>query len=171
MNTQYVKMGLAAILVGFTVFLYATGSWGWGIFMTLPIAIVVLLIFRNENIMMALLALRKQDSVKAASALARIKNPEHLVKGQQAYYWFLKGILEGQSKSISTSEKYFKTALSLGLRMKQDQAMAKLNLAGIAMSKRRKREATMLLAEVKKLDKDGMLKDQYKMLKTQLAKI
>ena len=33
--------------------------------------------------------------------------------------------------------------------MKQDLAMAKLSLAGILMQKRRKREATTLLAEAK----------------------
>ena len=52
-----------------------------------------------------------------------------------------------------------------------DLAMAKLNLAGIAMSKNRKREAQTLLTEAKKLDKHGMLKDQMKMLKDQMKKI
>ena len=52
-----------------------------------------------------------------------------------------------------------------------DLAVAKLNLAGVAMSRRRKIEATNLLAEAKKLDKQGMLKDQIKMMKDQMKKI
>ncbi|MDX1315419.1 MAG: NAD(P)H-hydrate epimerase [Eudoraea sp.] len=50
-------------------------------------------------------------------------------------------------------------------------AMAKLQLAGIALTKRRKREATTLIAEAKKLDKHGMLKDQIQMVKQQMKKI
>ena len=55
--------------------------------------------------------------------------------------------------------------------MDQDLAMAKLNLAGIAMTKRRKREAEMLLAEAKRLDKHKMLEDQIRMMKQQMKKI
>ncbi|MGY6562059.1 MAG: DUF2892 domain-containing protein [Luteibaculaceae bacterium] len=171
MNTQYIKLALFALIQGFSIYLFINGNWGWGIFLIFPALLVLLTFFRNENIIMALFALRKQDVEKAEKAVNRIKNPEHLLKGQQAYYWFLKGILEGQKQSVTVSEKYFKKALSLGLRMKQDQAMAKLNLAGIAMAKRRKREAEILLSEVKKLDKEGMLKDQVKMLKQQMGRI
>jgi hypothetical protein len=45
--------------------------------------------------------------------------------------------------------------------MDMDLAVAKLNLAGIAMSRRRKMEATALLNEAKKLRQTkSMLKDQ-----------
>ena len=47
----------------------------------------------------------------------------------------------------------------------------KLQLAGIALTKRRKREATNLIAEAKKLDKHGMLKDQIQMVKQQMKRI
>jgi hypothetical protein len=52
-----------------------------------------------------------------------------------------------------------------------DLAVAKINLAGIAMSRRRKIEATNLLNEAKKLDKQNMLKEQITMMKQQLKKI
>jgi hypothetical protein len=39
------------------------------------------------------------------------------------------------------------------------------------LSRRRKLEATNLITEVKKLDKQGMLKDQIKMMKEQMKKI
>jgi len=57
------------------------------------------------------------------------------------------------------------------LSMDMDLAVAKLNLAGIAMSRRRKMEATALLNEAKKLDKQNMLKDQITMMKEQMKKI
>ena len=93
-----------------------------------------------------------------------------MVQKQEGYYNFLQGIMVSQT-NLTQAEKFFKKALSLGLSMKHDIAMAKLQLAGIAMSKRRKREATMLLNEAKKLDTQGVLKDQVKMLKEQLKKI
>jgi hypothetical protein len=49
--------------------------------------------------------------------------------------------------------------------------MAKLSLAGILIQKRRKREATTLLNEAKKLDKQKMLLDQIKMMQQQMKRI
>ena len=54
--------------------------------------------------------------------------------------------------------------------MDHDLAMAKLNLAGILFSKRRKIEAQKLLKEAQDLDKNGMMKDQIKMMKNQIKK-
>ena len=77
--------------------------------------------------------------------------------------------MESQT-NMNASEKYFKKAISLGLSMDHDLAMAKLNLAGIAFSKRRKMEAQKLLSEAQKLDKRNMLGDQIKMMKQQMKK-
>jgi hypothetical protein len=72
---------------------------------------------------------------------------------------------------LNQSEKFFRKAVELGLNMDLDMAVAKLNLAGIALSRRRKIEANNLLAEVKKLDKQNMLKDQVVMMKEQMKKM
>jgi tetratricopeptide (TPR) repeat protein len=72
--------------------------------------------------------------------------------------------------NMNEAEKYFKKAIGLGLSMDHDLAMAKLNLAGIAFSKRRPQEANKLLAEAKKLDKRDMLTDQIKQMKQQMKK-
>jgi hypothetical protein len=93
-----------------------------------------------------------------------------LTQKQQGYYNFLQGLMVSQT-NISQAEKYFKTAIKLGLSMNHDLALAKMQLAGIAMTKRRKREATLLLAEAKKLDKQGMFKEQMTQLKQQMKKI
>jgi len=82
----------------------------------------------------------------------------------------LNGLMLSQT-NLHQSEKFFKKAIELGLNMDMDLAVAKLNLAGIAMSRRRKMEATALLNEAKKLDKQGMLKDQISMMKEQMKKI
>ena len=120
---------------------------------------------------MAFLQLRKQDFEGTKKWLAYIKNPESaLIVKQQGYYNYLHGIILSQT-NITQAEKYLRKAVKLGLAMNHDLAMAKLQLAGIAMTKRRKREATNLMAEAKKLDKNGMLKEQMQMMKKQMKKI
>lgn len=115
--------------------------------------------------------MRKQDLDGTERWLNKIKNPEAALTGkQQGYYNYLHGIIYSQ-KNLTQAEKYFKKALKLGLNMDYDVAMAKLSLAGIAMQKRRKREATTLLQEAKKLDKNNMLTEQIKMLQQQMKRI
>ena len=74
---------------------------------------------------------------KAASTLSKIKHPEKLIRSQN-YYYYLNGLILSQTQ-MNQSERFFKKALSIGLRTDTDKAVAKLNLAGLAMS-RRKRE-------------------------------
>ncbi|MCB0434876.1 MAG: DUF2892 domain-containing protein, partial [Mangrovimonas sp.] len=68
------------------------------------------------------------------------------------------------------AEKYFKKAVSLGLSMNHDLAMAKLNLAGIAFAKRRKQEANLLLKEAQQLDKHNILAEQIKLMKENMKR-
>jgi len=132
---------------------------------------LVLIFFKNEIIFLAFLRLRKQDFKGTESWLSKIKNPESsLVKKQQGYYYYLHGIIQSQN-NLTVAEKHFKKAIQLGLSMTHDLAMAKLSLAGILMQKRRKREASVLLNEAKKLDKHGMLTDQVKMMQQQMKRI
>lgn len=171
MFNKYIKLIIAAVITVFSVLQFVDGHIGNGIMLLLLAGIVVFFYFRNEILLLAFLQMRKQDMEGTDKWLQKIKNPSAaLIKSQEAYYYYLQGLILTQS-SMTQSEKLFKKALSMGLRMDHDVAMAKLNLAGIAMSKRRKREATTLLNEAKKLDKHGMLTDQIKMMKNQMKKI
>ena len=171
MFNKNIKLILAAICVGLAIWLFFDNYIGNGILLLLLAGLIVLLYFKNEMILLAFLKLRKQDFEGTNKYLDKIKNPETaLVTKQQGYYNYLKGLIFSQT-NITQAEKHLKKAIKLGLNLDQDLAMAKLNLAGIAMSKRRKREAQMLLNEAKKLDKHGMLNEQMKMLKQQLKRI
>lgn len=171
MFNKNIKLVLAGLIIAAAIWQFIEGNIGNGIFLLLLSGIFIFLYFKNEMILLAFLRLRKQDFPGAKKWLDRIKNPEKaLVKKQQGYYWYLHGLMVSQT-NITQAEKFFKRALKLGLSMDHDLAMAKLNLAGIAMTKRRKREATMLLNEAKKLDKHGMMNDQIRMMKEQMKKI
>lgn len=171
MFNKNIKLVLAALVISAAVWQFIEANIGNGIMLVLLAGIFIFLYFKNEIILLAFLRLRKQDFAGAQKWLNKIKNPEAaLTKKQQGYYNYLHGLMVSQT-NITQAEKYFKRAIKLGLSMDQDLAMAKLNLAGIAMTKRRKREAQRLMTEAKKLDKHGMLADQMRMMKQQMKKI
>ncbi len=158
------------ILVG-TVLLFVYGEWGWGILGIFITILAFVTVFFNENMLLAQYYLRKENMGKAAKWLGNIKNYEkQLISAQHGYYHLLIGMLESQKAPLQ-SEKYFKRALSLGLHMGHNVALAKLSLAGIAMAKRNKREATKYLQEAKKADKNKLLAEQIKMMKDQMGQM
>jgi len=165
MFNKNIKLIIAATIISYAIYQFIEGSIGNGIFLLLLSLIFIFLYFRNEIILLAFLKMRKQDMAGTEKWLRKIKNPETaLITKQQGYYNYLNGIIFSQT-NLSKAESHFKKALKLGLTMDYDLAMAKLSLAGIAMQKNRKREAGILLNEAKKLDKQGMLADQIKMMK------
>ncbi len=171
MYNKNIKLVIAFLILAFAIYQFVEGNIGNGIFLILLAGVFVFFYFRNEFILLAFLRMRKQDMDGTEKWLTRIKNPETaLTTKQQGYYNYLYGIIYSQ-KNLTQAEKYFRKAIKLGLNMDYDMAMAKLSLAGIAMQKRRKREATTLLQEAKKLDKNNMLTDQIKMMQQQMKRI
>jgi len=171
MFRKYLRLALAIAILAIAVWQFWDGEIGNGIFLILVSGLPLLFHFRNERILLSLWYMRRQDMAKVAKQLDAIKYPEQtLIKGQLAYYYFLRGLILSQTQ-LQQSEKFMRKALSTGLRMKQDQALAKMQLAAMAMAKRRKKEAQALLTEAKKLDSRGMLSDQMKMLKAQMKRI
>ncbi len=170
MFNKNIKLVIALLIIAYAVYQFTEGYIGNGIMYILLSLIFVFLYFKNEMILLAFLRLRKQDFDGAKKWLNKIKNPSSaLVKKQEGYYNYLHGLMVSQT-NMNEAEKYFKKAINLGLSMDHDLAMAKLNLAGIAFSKRRKMEAQKLITEAQKLDKRGMLTDQIKMMKQQMKK-
>lgn len=166
-----IKLIIAALIIATGIWQFTENEIGNGIFLLLLSTIFIFLYFKNEFILLAFLRLRKQDFPGAQKWLNKIKHPETaLIRKQQGYFNYLHGLMISQT-NLTQAEKYFKKAIQLGLNMDQDLALAKLNLAGIAMTKRRKMEATTLLNEAKKLDKQNMLKEQIQQMKQQMKKM
>jgi len=171
MFNKNIKIGIAVVIFAAAIWQFVEGNIGNGVFLILLSLLPVLLYFKNEFIILAFLKLRKQDFPGAQKWLSYIKNPDTaLVRKQKGYYNYLQGIMISQT-NLNQAEKYFRKAVEFGLSMDMDMAVVKLQLAGIAASRRRKIEAQNLLSEAKKLDKQNMLKDQIVMLKEQLKRI
>ncbi|RYY34937.1 MAG: DUF2892 domain-containing protein [Sphingobacteriaceae bacterium] len=166
-----VRLIIACVIMGAGVTLCGFGFWGWGIPVILIGGIVLLSFFFNENMILAQWFLRKEKSEKAEEWLLKITDYEkQLHRKQHGYYNLLIGLIESR-KAPMKSEKYFKKALTLGMTMSHNTALAKLSLAGIAMAKRNKREADMYLKEAAKDDKNKLLADQIKMMKAQMGQM
>ena len=153
MYPKYIKLILATLTLIYSIFQFFENNIGNGIALIFLMIIFIFLYFKNEIILLAFLRLRKQDFDGTEKWLNKIKNPESaLTKKQVGYYNYLRGIISSQT-NLTVAEKFFKKAIAIGLSMNHDLAMAKLSLAGILIQKRRKREATILLNEAKKIDK------------------
>ena len=171
MLSKVIRIGLSAAIFGWSLYSFIDGEIGNGIALLFPAAIVLFTYFKNERILLSLYHMRSQNVEKAEKALNGIKQPEKsLIKSQLAYYYLLMGMVESQRK-VGKAETLLKKALNTGLRMDQDKALAKLNLAGIALTKRRKKEAQILLTDVKRLDSKGVLAEQTKYIKQQMKRI
>ena len=170
MFNKNIKLVLFIACIDYAIYQFIESYIGNGIMFVLIGLTFLFLYYKNEFILLAFLKLRKQDFAGTEAWLSKIKNPQSaLTKKQQGYYNFLKGIMVSQT-NMNAAEKFFKNAVNLGLSMDHDLAMAKLNLAGIAFTKRRKLEAQRLLSEAQKLDKRNMLSEQIKMMKQQMKK-
>jgi hypothetical protein len=146
---------IALTALGFNVYLFSSGSWGWGISMLFVSALIILSFFRNPSMILALNQMR-------------VGNPEFLPRKQHAYVIFLQAIMGAQTLGPAQSEPKLRKALALGLRTPEDNAMARMHLAGVCAQSGRRKEAMSLLSEAKKLDKSGMMKDQIKTMQQQL---
>lgn len=165
---KYIKFVISAVMIAVAVYLMLHRNIGWGIVVIFLAASPIFLFFKNEYILLAFWQLRKERMHKAAEMLAKITNYKtQLHKSQFGYYYYLQGLTLAQ-ESPQKVEPYMKKALEYGLNMKQDRAMATLNLAAGALQKGRRQEGARLLEEAKRLDSAGMMTEQIKMLKDQM---
>lgn len=168
MNSFIIKCALALASLAFTVFLYADGHWGWGIVFTLITAFIGIFFFRHERVIMAFYHMRLGNQEKAKEQFNKITAPQFLPKKQQAYVIYMQAIFNSQEIGLQKTEQQLRKAIAMGLRADHDNAIARMHLAGICAQTGRRPEATQLLAEAKKLDTKGMLKEQISMLQGQM---
>lgn len=160
---------VAAGLLFLTVYSFYTGYWGWGITLIFPLALVILSFIYNENVAFMINHMRTGNQEKAQRAINRITAPQYILsKRQKAYVIYMQALLNAQSFPPARVEGMLRDAIQLGLKRGHDKAMARMHLAGICVQSGRRQEAVTLLAEAKKMDDSGMLKDQIKMMQGQL---
>ncbi len=157
-----IRLIIGGLLCLGAVALFIQGIIGWGVWSVIFAGLLVLFHFKNEMNILAFLFLRRSKFGMVEKVLGNVKHPENMIKRQEAYYYYLTGIVETQKNNRSKAEKSFKKALSGGLKMKNDRAVAMLNLSGLYLSQRNKKLSRYYLQEAKKLDEHKLLTDQIK---------
>jgi hypothetical protein len=163
-----IRCFIALTALSFNTWLFVSGNWGWGIVFVFVTALIILSFFRNERMILALNQMRLGNTDKAKIHINKITHPQFLPKKQHAYVLYLQAVMNSQEFGFVKSEQILRKALALGLRTAQDNAVARMHLAGICAQTGRKNEAVTLLGEAKKMDKDGIMRDQIKMMQQQL---
>ncbi|MEY3411717.1 MAG: hypothetical protein RIQ70_403 [Bacteroidota bacterium] len=163
-----IRCFIALTALSFNTWLFVSGHWGWGIVFIFITALIILSFFRNERMILALNQMRLGNTDKAKVHINKITHPQFLPKRQHAYVLYLQAVMNSQEFGFVKSEQILRKALALGLRTAQDNAVARMHLAGICAQTGRKNEAVTLLGEAKKMDKDGIMRDQIKMMQQQL---
>jgi hypothetical protein len=163
-----IRCFIALTALSFNTWLFVSGNWGWGIVFIFVTALIILSFFRNERMILALNQMRLGNTDKAKIHINKISHPQFLPKKQHAYVLYLQAVMNSQEFGFVKSEQILRKALALGLRTAQDNAVARMHLAGICAQTGRKNEAVTLLGEAKKMDKDGIMRDQIKMMQQQL---
>ncbi len=159
---KFIKIIVAGVLCLAAVALFVFGFISWGVWAVIVAGFFVLFHFKNEKNLLAFLFLRRSKFGAVDSVLSKVKHPENMIQRQEAYYYYLVGLVETQKNNRSKAEKSFKKALSVGLKMKNDRAVALLNLSGIYLTQRNKKLSKYYLQEAKKMDEHKMLTDQIK---------
>lgn len=159
---------IALAALSLNTWLFVSNHWGWGIVFIFVTALIILSFFRNERMILALNQMRLGNTDKAKIHINKITHPQFLPKKQHAYVLYLQAVMNSQEFGFVKSEQILRKALALGLRTAQDNAVARMHLAGICAQTGRKNEAVTLLGEAKKMDKDGIMRDQIKMMQQQL---
>ncbi|WP_185861311.1 tetratricopeptide repeat protein [Blattabacterium cuenoti] len=169
--SKYSKMILFLFIFFVSIFSFFHRNYLCGYISLLLSFFPIFFIFKNEFLLLAFFKIQKKDMKGFKKYLRCVKNPKlQLTKNQMAYYYFLNGILYSEN-NIFQSENYMQKALDLGLKFKQNIAIAKLNLAIASLSKGNKKRAEFLLSEAKKMDISGLLHDQIQIIKIQMKKI
>ncbi|MBK3517799.1 tetratricopeptide repeat protein [Carboxylicivirga marina] len=168
---KYIRLILAILITALSVFLFINSFVGLGVVAVIISSLLILFHFKNEMNLLAFIFIRKSKFSTVEGILNKVKHPERMIKSQEAYYYYLLGLTQAQTHQPALAEKSFKKALSTGLRLKSDQAMAKLNLAGFYLAKRNKKLAKIHIQEAKKLDKQKMLTAQIREVEHMMKRI
>jgi len=87
--------------------------------------------FLFGTVWQAFAKLRKGNLNEAELLINRVKRPDFLWKPVRSYYYFVKGMIALQRKQNDAGKTNLQTALEMGLRNPNDNALTALNIAHI----------------------------------------
>ena len=161
----YIRLALIALgFIGGGALWAVYGFWYGFFFILAAIVLLAGLIFMG-TVGPAAQALQDSDFDKAEKMLRLTPNPNWLYATNKAYFYMLKGSIAIARKDINEGERYLKMAEEVEVPSDNERAMLQIQLAQIALSKQRFKEAKIHYKKAKGLKiSEGPLKDQFRQL-------
>lgn len=161
----YIRLALIAVGIIGGIALWATFGFWYGFFFILAGLILLLGLIFLGTVGPAAQALQDADFDKAEQYLNLTPNPNWLYSTNKAYYYMLKGSIAIGRKDMTEGERYLKMAEAVEVPTDNERAMLQIQLAQIALSKGRVKEARIHFKKAKECKiSEGPLKDQFRQL-------
>ncbi|MFT4971214.1 MAG: hypothetical protein ACI9XO_000448 [Paraglaciecola sp.] len=167
----YLRFALIALfLVGGIIATFLVGIvWSW-----LPLLIGIALLVGYillGTVQSASQMMQMNDFLGADDRLDLTVKPDWLYVTNRAYFYILKGTIASQlHKDWDKAEKYLTKAESLELPSDNEKAAVKLQLANIAATRNKWKEAKLIFRQMKDLKvTESSLKDQIKQFEKAIA--
>jgi len=165
----YLRFALIAVTIGGGIAL-ATAYGFWYAFPFLLIGLVLLvgyLLF--GTVQSAAQLMQTADFEKTEKRLALTLSPKLLYASNRAYYYMVKGSIALGQKRVDEGEEWLRKAQEVKVPTDNEKAMIELQLANIAASKNKWKQAQMHYRTIKQLNvTEANVKEQIKQLEKAL---
>lgn len=166
----YIRIAAIILGIGGGAALWAMYGFWYGFFFVLVGVILLLGLIFLGTVGPASQALQDSDFEKAEKMLNLTPNPNWLYSTNKAYYFMLKGSIAISRKDVAEGERYLKMAEAVEVPSDNEKAMLQIQLAQIALSKGRVKEAKIHFKKAKGLKiSEGPLKDQFRQLEMAMS--
>ena len=140
----------------------------------LVVVVMVLLIniygyIRQGTVYLSFKQLRKGEHKQAEETLKLTKKVNWLSKTQKGYYYFVSGYLNMAKGKVEEAKDEFTKATHIGLRLKNDQALAYANLATLYHRSKNKIQAREFLRKAEGLKVKNSTKKELERLNSMIG--
>lgn len=166
----YLRFALIALSLGGGIALWATAGVWYGIWFVIVGLVLLVGYILLGTVSPAAKALQEAEIDKAEKLLNLTLTPKLLYVTNRAYYYMLKGSIAIARKDTEEGEKWLKIAESIDVPTDNEKAMLQIQLANIAGSKNKWKQAQIHFRNAKQLKiTDSNIKDQLKQLEKAFA--
>lgn len=165
----YLKIALIVVGIGGGILLSVTQGFWYGFPFWLVGLILLVGYVLLGTVGSAAKALQTENFDKAEKMLNLTVFPKFLYATNRAYFYMLKGNIALSRKDMEGGEKYLKMAEEIEVPTENEKAMLQIQLANIAASKGKWKQAQNYYRNIKNLKiTDSNIKEQKKMLEKAL---
>jgi hypothetical protein len=171
MYTPFIRIILVIANIGLSIVFYSKEDYFTMSMTLLATLLFIYGYFRYGTVYAAFQQLKKENYNKAETLLLKIKKPNILSKGQKSYYHFIKGFIAIERKEWDTAISELNSALTIGLRTKNDESIALLNLANTEYELKNYKSAEAYIAKVREYNLKPLVKTEIDKLAIELNRI